>query len=210
MRTVRAAFKSRLFMVLVAGTLTGCLGTSPPARFFLLTTPAQDGEATGMAPSRTVTVAAVELPDYLDRDNIVSRESGSPRLLFNEQDIWAEPLSSMITRSVARTISAVRSDLRAVPSSLIMDRRSDLTIRISFSELEAVLPDRVSASALWFIETAAGSGGPIRSFHATESLPEGPGSVEARVTAISRLVERLAESIAREIEVKGGRSVFRS
>ncbi len=96
-RTIlRTVVSIGLLLTLVAG----CAGTSPRSKYYLLsalpdqetgqtTTAASDGLSIGIGP--------VSFPDYLDRQQIVSR-TGPNEITFSEFDRWAEPLKNNFMR----------------------------------------------------------------------------------------------------------------
>ena len=64
-------------VMLVGAAAAGC-ATSPPSRFYLLTPIAQEGSASGASTTDqriAIGVGPVDLPDYLNRPQIVTRES---------------------------------------------------------------------------------------------------------------------------------------
>jgi len=96
-RTIlRTVVSIGLLLTLVAG----CAGPSPRSKYYLLsalpdqetgqtTTAASDGLSIGIGP--------VSFPDYLDRQQIVSR-TGPNEITFSEFDRWAEPLKNNFMR----------------------------------------------------------------------------------------------------------------
>src|SRR5512137_3062027 len=86
-----------LVPVAVAICLAGC-ATSPTARFYTLTpiSPQEAKVSSGAAVSPvSISIAPVEIPDYLDRPQIVTRD-GLNELRLAEFDRWAGSLSDNI------------------------------------------------------------------------------------------------------------------
>jgi uncharacterized lipoprotein YmbA len=103
----RCARYTILLVFLPLLLLGGCLGTTAPTRFFLLTalsdTERLEGRA-GAGGQLVIGVGPVELPRYLDRPQIATR-AGQHELRLAEFDQWAEPLQDNVTRVLAENLS---------------------------------------------------------------------------------------------------------
>lgn len=91
-------------LVLSAIVLQGC-GSTDPSRFYLLT-PLQEAEAVQPDSGKALSIAVgpVNLPEYLDRPQIVTRFEGN-EIRLAEFDRWAEPLGANMTRTIAENLS---------------------------------------------------------------------------------------------------------
>ncbi len=97
----------RIAAVLVSGLIVAsCTSTVPPPRLFVLSPlksiPAGDHAVAG--PS--ILVAQTQVPDYLDRPQIVERTTAN-ELKLVQADQWGERLSINISRVVAQNLSAM-------------------------------------------------------------------------------------------------------
>lgn len=104
----------------VCGTAAGC-ANSEPSRFYILTPMAisQSAQAANShRPELTVGIDQGELPQYLDRQQIVTRTSRN-ELEFAEFDRWAEPLSDNFTWVLLEDLSTLLSARRmlVIPSA---------------------------------------------------------------------------------------------
>ncbi len=88
-----------LFLVMVAGC-----GRSTPTSYYLLESGAAPVQADALPPT-SLRVAMVEVPNYLNRNNIVSRVQGETRLILAEFHLWAEPVSNGVRRVVEETLT---------------------------------------------------------------------------------------------------------
>jgi uncharacterized lipoprotein YmbA len=73
-----------IFAVSVGGLtamLSGCFGTSPPTRFYTLSTPEKRSGSITPNLDTVVTVGPIQIPGYLDRGQIVTR-SGKYELVL--------------------------------------------------------------------------------------------------------------------------------
>ena len=89
--------------ILAAALLAGCVGTSAPARFFLLT-PLADAPERAESPETVVRLANVELPRYLATPEIVVRENAN-ELHLAKYDRWGEPLQDNFSRVLAKNLT---------------------------------------------------------------------------------------------------------
>ena len=84
--------------------IVGCGGTSRPRNFFMLS-PIIDSQAVSPQGEQiSVLVGPVSVPAYLDRDQIISRQSGAEITVF-DFDHWAEPLSNNLKRVLITNLS---------------------------------------------------------------------------------------------------------
>ncbi|MFZ0242668.1 MAG: PqiC family protein [Desulfobacterales bacterium] len=96
----RNFFTMAVWIGLAAVLATGCAGSSPRSKYYLLSAlpeteavPAADTAAAGIS----LGIGPVSLPDYLDRPQIVMR-TGPNEVSFSEFDRWAEPLPANFLR----------------------------------------------------------------------------------------------------------------
>jgi uncharacterized protein len=96
-------------IVIIASTmpfLTAC-GTSPPARFYALSSITSEKLAATVIPQNNlaiISIGPVGIPEYLDRQQIVIRNSRS-QLLLGEFDMWGGSLENEINRVLADNLS---------------------------------------------------------------------------------------------------------
>lgn len=112
-RFVPGLRSARPLAILLAGVLllaAGC-GRSSPTRFYLLTPRPAQNPVPAAAPL-AVGVGPVELPDYLDRTQILTR-AGDHEIRFAEYDHWAGSLKNNIAYVMAENLSQ-RLGLEAV------------------------------------------------------------------------------------------------
>ena len=89
--------KLRWLLMLFAGVLVGAgCAPKPPPDFYLLNAAAPTSPP-GFEQGMRVGVGPVETASYLDRNQIISRETGT-RLRLSEQSQWAEPVKAGLTR----------------------------------------------------------------------------------------------------------------
>lgn len=92
-----------IMLLLAAISLCACARSSP-TNYYLLESSLGPLQANNV-PARTLRVAQVEVPGYLNRNNIVSRVDGQTRLILAEFHLWAEPVSAGVRRVVEEILT---------------------------------------------------------------------------------------------------------
>lgn len=95
--------KQLFLFVFFAVAICGC-GRSTPTNYYLLESATRPASEDGL-PDKNLRVAMVEVPNYLNRNNIVSRVKGETKLILAEFHLWAEPVSNGVRRVVAETLA---------------------------------------------------------------------------------------------------------
>ncbi|MBA4416830.1 MAG: hypothetical protein C0392_02800 [Syntrophus sp. (in: bacteria)] len=93
---------------IILSFLAGC-GSSPPSRMYTLNSLAAPKSADTTVITKdfiVVGIGPLEIPDYLDRPQIVTRTSRN-ELKLAEFDLWGSPLASDISRSIAENLSSL-------------------------------------------------------------------------------------------------------
>jgi uncharacterized protein len=188
-----------LFWAALVVPLAGCAG-SPPVHFYALT-PAGYQEAIPPAAKAanpvTVGIAPVEIPDYLDRPQIVTRE-GRNGLKLAEFDRWAGSLSDNISAVLAENVARFLASDRVAINPGMGGGKTDMTVALRILRLDCVPGERVVLKARWTIVAGKDSKDvAARSVSYTESW--GDQRYETMVAAFSDLLEQLSREIAGEI-----------
>ena len=101
----------RTALVLILLALTGSWGCarSQPTRYYVLTalaTPPAGAQAPAGGKTPVVGVRRVEIPEHLDRQQIVTR-AGANEIGISEFDRWGAPLRDELTQVVAENLRAL-------------------------------------------------------------------------------------------------------
>ena len=189
----------RSWLSLAAGlalVLSACAGTTRPTSFYTLSASAEPAPATTARQGGLVVgLGPVTLPQYLDRPDIVTRESRNEMRLADFQK-WAEPMEPMLTRVLAEDLYALLNARDVVPLPQRREARFDRVIEVDVNRFDADRAGRVVLDARWRVydgasEKLVASG---RSVVAEAGAPV--PDYDAIVVAMSRAVGRLAEEIA--------------
>jgi len=186
-------------LVVVALVTSGCFGTSPAARFYVLSASASANAAVPSSdPEGTLGVFPTRVAEYLDRPQIVTF-SGENTVDLDEYSRWAEPLGAGVTRVLAQELSALLPSWRVLPQP--WDPVIPLRARVVVSVTALGWNDRGEArlEANWAVLSGNGDASLARGRAVLRRESAGPGA-SAAVAATSALVTGLAHEIASAIQ----------
>ena len=184
-------------------TLAGCIGASrtPPSVFYQLHSLA-DSNPTGQADASdhgiSIAVGPITLPEYLDRPQMVIRNSQNV-LELDEFHRWAGSLKQDFSSVLAENLSILLSTehIAIFPYSQFVQTPYQVTVRVI--RFDGNPGGSVSLVARWIIfDRKDRDDLVVKRFSLSE--PTGKNDMEALVSAQSRLVEALSREIAAAIK----------
>jgi len=176
--------------------LGGCVGSSPATRYYALNTDyLVPTENSGVR----ISVGPFEIPDYLNRPQIVVRGEGT-ELQVLKFDRWAEPLSDAATRRINQQLNNLVSDALIYQFPNLTAMQADYRVRGRIYSFEADQTGTVVLRLRWgvldkegqFIVTAHGS-----NFSTTVESSSDIGAVTA---AMGELLDQFAAEIAVQLK----------
>lgn len=183
----------RLIPVAIVALLLGGCGSSPTVRHYTLAT-GQAPVAAG-APSPTVVVGPISLPEAVDRLQIVQRVAGA-RAEPAQGHRWAGSLKAELARRLATSIARERGLARVVAAPQNSVTRPDLTVPIDVLRFDADGFSSVTLEAVWAVRR---DGADLGSGRFSRSERVSAPTYEALVEAHGRLADALAADIAAAI-----------
>jgi uncharacterized lipoprotein YmbA len=196
--------RSGVIVLIIFGVvLSGCITTNPsqPAKFYLLSPMSESKKAPQVEAGEgcfAIGVGPVQIPEYLNRPQIVSRKS-TIELFLDEFNKWAEPLEDNFTRVLAENLANI---LRTDPVAIFPSRGSipvDYRVTVDVIRFDGMLGKDITLIARWAIfgkereELLS-----IRRSVYTE--PAGENTYKILVLAKSRAIEKLSKDIAAAIK----------
>ena len=191
---------ARFIPIGVLAVSIGCAST-PPSNFYILN-PMEKQEtqqkASEVMPQVAIGIGSIEIPDYLDRSQIVLRSSRS-ELKIDEFNRWAGSLKENISLVLAENLSLLLSTDRVFAHPWMPDDAVNYWLHIEIMRLDVIPGDSVIMKSHWTILGDRGKKEYItRTSEFTEKVSEqGYGVI---VTAMSRTFEGLSREIVSEIE----------
>jgi hypothetical protein len=179
----------------------GCAGT-PPARFYTLTSMAQPqaGQPAAAAQNVSVNIAPVEIPDYLNRLQIVTKD-GRNELKLAEFDRWAGSLAENMAVVLAENLSQLLGSEQVFVHPRVQAATPDYTLAVRVLQLDCIPGDQVRLKAQWTVLAGAERKETVtRMSNISEKLED--KQYETMVAAVSRTLEQLSSEIAREIQAQ--------
>ncbi len=189
------------FLVFCLLLLAGCGGRSAPTAYYMLdsgtTTPRIENVA---APA--LQLRKVDIPGYLDRNAIVTRDSGGVRLTLAEFHMWAEPLSGGMQRVLTEVMTPRLLEQGVLLQPLDDDSRGPLQIFMEVLRFDGTLGQEATLEVRWTLRN--GDDRTVARGSFVEREPTGT-TYESLVQAQSRLLVRLGEDLAPKLAagVKG-------
>jgi len=185
--------------VVLALSLAGC-GSSPPARFYTLSPLVPQG--TKQAPQPTsnqvsISIAPVEIPDYLDRPQIVTRD-GSNELKLAEYDRWGGSLSENIAAVLAENLGLLIGSDRVYVFPRVRAEKADYSLAMRVLRLDCIPGDQVLLKAQWTL-IAGKDGKEVATRVTTYSEKLKDTRYETIAAAVSSTIEQVSREIAKAI-----------
>lgn len=128
--------------------LFSACGRSSPTNYYLLESPTESISVDSM-PKKSLRVAQVEIPGYLNRNDIVSRVQGQTRLILAEFHLWAEPVNNGVRRVVEEVLTPalLAEGITVLPGS--SESSSDYTLLIDIQRFDGNFNEKAVLQSKW-------------------------------------------------------------
>lgn len=192
-------------LVMVLGILAGCAGPgSPPTRFFLLT--AQIGQEEGRVgmdrkAGLVVELEPVEIPQYLNRPEMVTRAGGN-RLQLERMNQWGGDLKEDIGRVTMENLGRLLNSERVTLLPGRSEGEPDFRVVTSIHRFEPDEAGEVVLEARWILFD--GRGGQLETRHVRiVKRAERADDQDALVKAMSQALAEWAREMGGVIQARG-------
>jgi uncharacterized lipoprotein YmbA len=198
MKYVTVQLKLSLLLVPLL-VIAGCARTLP-AQFYVLNPMVQTVMEKSIrkdTPGFTLAIGPVEIPEYLDRPQIITR-ANEHELTLAEFNKWAEPLDENISRVLKENLTNLLYADAFTVHSWRGPRSTDYRLSLDIIRFDGSLSESVSLVVRWSI---FGCGGRKLLVQKTSSYTEPVASpdYEALVSAQSSTLEALSREIADQV-----------
>ncbi len=191
-------FRASLVTGMVLSAISGC-ASSPKVEYFTLEP--LESPSPRLTASLSVQMVRVHVPPTLDRKQMV-RHRDEYSLDISDQHRWSAPLDQMIRRVLTEDL------IRRLPEGSVIlpeEPASSSTDKIVVDILEFA-PDAsgtIRLEASWSL-LLANTGGTAQSHFARLSEPASPEGAAGEVSAMSRVLSRLAAQMAQTLAASPG------
>jgi uncharacterized protein len=185
--------------ILFAATLwsAGCARTQS-AHFYTLSPLAlQEAQPPTRPRPVSIRLEPVEVPDYLERPQLVTRTS-QQELKLSEYHRWGGSLAANLTSVLAENLALLTGSEHVLVPPLPRGEKPDYTVVLRVLRLDCQPGDQVLLKAQWFV-LARGERAEMATHLASFSEPLPGASYKSMVAAVSRALAQLNRAIAREI-----------
>ena len=198
-RSSRPWLRVLLPVMLPAMVLGGC-AKGPAPSLYMLDRPFS-AEMAGIEKGVAVGIGPLEMPQYLDRPQIITRD-GVNRLHASDAHVWAEPIKNSASRVLVVTIAAALDSNRIFLIPRRVRTALDWRTEIDVGRFDGAIGGKVLLAVRWSLYR--GNGGDLvltRVSIIEESVAE--DDYTALVSAQTRALTRLGKEIAAAIKADG-------
>ncbi|HMA79701.1 MAG TPA: PqiC family protein [Candidatus Binatia bacterium] len=150
--------KNILAIIAMSVSFGGCAAfaaRADPSSFYILgalpeVDLAADKTASGIKADFSVGLGPIELPAYLDRQQIVTRTSTN-RLSYSENDRWAAPLAESLSRVLGQNISYLLNPAQMVQFPWQSNDAPDYQVKIEVLQFEGNSNQEAWLTARWTV-----------------------------------------------------------
>ena len=190
-----------IWMVLLVSTLalTGCAGNSTPSTFFMLRSieSPQETLATAGGESVSVLVGPVSIPEYLDRNQMVTVAENN-RVMVDEFNRWAESLRESFYRVLLEDLSFLLKTPEVARYDRSGEYNSDYQVFIDVTRFDCAPEGDAVLIAFWTVRGKDGATIRITKksvFRTPVSSTGYPGMVQAQNRTLSAFGREIAIAI---------------
>lgn len=187
-------------LILAATALAAC--GSPAINYYVLDV--EPGPRIGTTNTLSIEIIDVEVPQYLERFQLLTRTAGNG-LLYAEAHQWGEPLKKTLARVLAAHLSEVLGTADVSTPHARLASAPDLRVQVHIDRFERAVSRHIELRARWQVTDAA-TGANLETeqarFESAAAIADGDyaGLVDGMQDGFASLAQRIAESVALHAE----------
>ena len=187
-----------LVLLLFCGLNAGCASRSPATNYYILDSGESTPSLRESKPDKRprVQLRRVDIPGYLDRNAIVTRDAGGVRLTLAEFHAWAESLGGGAQRVLSEVLTPLLLERGVLLQAMDDDVRGPLQLFVQVQRFDGILGGEAVLDARWTLrnedDKSIARGGFV------DREPAG-NSYDSLVLAQSQLLRRLGQALAEPV-----------
>ncbi len=166
-----------------------------PTRFFVLAATAGATKVGSLAAGRTVGLGPIEIPGYLQRPELIVRESPT-EIRPSTFDRWSEPVDKGIARVLSQNLAAELGLERVTLFPWYSNQEPSYQVRIDFLSFEPLASREARVEVRWDVRRLGEPAGARVRREGVITQPIGSDDGAAAVTALSKALSELARDVA--------------
>lgn len=185
-----------LYTLLTFIILLAACSRSTPTNYYLLESRLAPVSAESL-PGKSLRVAPVSVPEYLDRDGIVSRVGESTQLVVAQFHSWAEPLSHGVRRVTREVLTRPMLDngVNVLPAG--DESTADYILYLDVQRLDGNFDEKAVLDVRWTLRNKYNDV-LARGIYVDEENVNGK-TYDTLTAAESRMVQRMAEHLTQRL-----------
>jgi len=175
--------------------LAGC--STPVTQYYVLNTispPQQSSEVQVSAGIKNIAIRQLEIPRYLDRPRIVSRDADN-HLRISEYHQWGGRLRDDLTRTLSDDLSERLVPIVVHTAPFPGSMHADVSLLIDVRQFELLADGRIHLKVRWHVQRA-GEDSQSHFDHIISTAHVGERDYAVMAATMSRLLAQLSEKIA--------------
>ena len=185
--------------IAIAQLVSGCVGSSPATHYYAFTSADFISNGTG---DIKISVGPFEIPDYLNRPQIVVRDQGTS-LKVLKSDRWAEPLTESVNRRINRDLSNELLSALVYQFPSVTDISPDYRVRGRIYAFEGNTDGTVVLRLRWGVLNRDNSFAIAPRGETFSTTISSSDDIAAVTSAMDSLLGEFAMTIAAELEQIG-------
>lgn len=187
----------KVFLYISLSFLLSACSSQQPTSFYLLKTIDSNIAASDFhTKSITVLVNPIKFPEYLDRPQMITRDSHY-KLQLSEKHRWAEPLKNEFTRVFIANLNNRIFPSHALIYSELNGVQPEIQLSIEVLQLDINTDNQAVLSVKWVSKV----GNNIKRFTKKFSIPIKDKSYESRIEAQSRAIAIFTDYVVEKVGI---------
>jgi uncharacterized lipoprotein YmbA len=201
---IRLSIYAAALGLIFVTAISGCRSIALPVIYYTLS-PITEGATDTQSnnkPAGIIGIRSVDLPGYIDRTQIVTRQ-GPNQLKVSSLHRWADYPDRMVQQVLVENLQMLMPDTRVVGAPWPVGLRPDLSVSFRFLELVGTADKTVLLSAVWIVAASDPSAVAQPPHRMVLEEPFNGNGYDGLAAAHSRALAALTRKVAESLSADG-------